>query len=97
MFMNEDDPSPARFPMPQFFFHLTNQVAARDHEGREMADLDEAIAAAISDIRSILCDDARRGRLDLRGRIDIADETDTILHSVAFGEAVELLLPGESR
>ncbi|HEX8660647.1 MAG TPA: hypothetical protein VF686_02185 [Brevundimonas sp.] len=82
--------------MPKFYFHLINQVSARDHEGRELADLDEATAAARADILSILGDDARRGRLDLRGRIDIADETGAIVRTVAFADAVQLHLPGDA-
>jgi hypothetical protein len=83
--------------MPRFYFHLTNQVSARDEEGRELADLDEAVAAATFDIRSILGEDVSRGRIDLRGRIDIADETQTILRSIGFADAVQLRLPGDSR
>jgi hypothetical protein len=81
--------------MPRFYFHLQNQVDARDEEGREVADLEEATAAARSDILSILSDDVSRGRIDLRGRIDIADETGTILRTVAFADAVQLRLPGD--
>jgi hypothetical protein len=83
--------------MPKFYFHLTNQISVRDQEGRELADLEEAAAAARLDILSILSDDVSRGRMDLRGRIDIADETGTIVRSVPFADAVQLLLPGGSQ
>lgn len=78
--------------VPRFYFHLFNDVDAHDHEGRDVADPAAARDAAKEDIRSIISDAARHGRLDLRGRIEIADERGVVIDAVSFGEAVELLI-----
>jgi hypothetical protein len=81
--------------MPRFYFHLFNQITARDHEGRDVSDLRSAKILAVDDIRSIISDDARSGQLDLRGRIEIADEDGRTLTTVRFIEAFVVALPAD--
>ena len=81
--------------MPRYYFHLFNQLDARDEEGRELADQNAATAAAAADIRSILSEDVKLGMLDLRGRIEIADETDTVVGTVHFIDSAQLILPDD--
>jgi hypothetical protein len=81
--------------MPVFYLHLHNSVGfVRDEEGRSFPDLAAARAEAIKSIRSLLAEDLRAGRLDLRGRLDIAGADGEILESVAFGQAVEVVREG---
>lgn len=77
--------------MPRFFFHIRNgNGLTRDEEGRELADAGAARAEALRGIRSILGEEAREGRLDLRGAIDVIDAGGTILFTVRFDEALDL-------
>jgi hypothetical protein len=76
--------------MARFFFHLIDSVdILLDEEGIELSR--EAIAAnALRQARSIIADDACRGRIDLHYRIDVKDEQGTLVHSLPFSNAVEI-------
>ena len=77
--------------MPRFYLHLHNSVGlVRDEEGLELADIEVARRHAVKTIRSILSDEVRHGRLDLRGVIEIAGEDQQVLGVVRFEEAVDL-------
>ena len=81
--------------MPRYYFHLYNRIGSSDDgEGRDLASLDVAQAAAIKDIRSILGEEVRQGSVDLTGRIEIVDAAGARLLTVPFADAVELRLPG---
>lgn len=78
--------------MPRYFLHLLNSIGyAADEEGRELADLDVARRKAIEGIRSIVSEEVKDGLIDLRGRIDVADQDGRVLLVVRFSEAVELV------
>ena len=80
--------------MPRYFFHILNSVGyAEDEEGSEFDGLDDARREAIAGVRSILSDEVREGRIDLRGRIDIVDSGGTRVLTVRFTDAVEVV-PG---
>lgn len=80
-------------PVPRYYLHLINGVGeTRDEEGQEAVDLDGARIRAVQGIRSILSDDVAHGRLDLRGRIEIADADGTCLGVVPFSDALDLQL-----
>ena len=83
--------------MPRFFFHLFNSIDARDREGRELPDLAAATGEAVTDIQSIISGDAKDGRVDLRGRIEIAGADGATLKTVRFTDAVVLSLPEPAR
>lgn len=77
--------------MPRFHFDLYNGLGyLPDADGADADDLAHARRLAIEHIRSLLSDDVRNGRLDLRGRIDIADARRSVLLSVPFRDAIEL-------
>jgi hypothetical protein len=77
--------------MARFYLHVINGIGyAPDEEGVELADAKAAAARAVEGIRSILADEAKAGRLDLDGRIEIADETGQIVRTVSFEEAFEI-------
>lgn len=77
--------------MPRFFFHIRNSNGLTpDEEGRQLPDAAAAREEALRGIRSIVADEALDGRLDLRGALDVADESGEALFSIAFAEAFEL-------
>lgn len=80
--------------MPRFFLHICNRIGfAADEEGADLASLDAAVEQAKEGIRSILSDEAKKGRLDLNGRIEIADETGAVRRTIPFSEAFDIVLP----
>jgi hypothetical protein len=77
--------------MARFYLNLINGTgSAPDEEGVELADVQAAEARAIEGIRSILADEAKAGRLDLDGRIEIANESGAILRIVRYEEAFDI-------
>jgi len=79
--------------MPRFYLHLYNRVGVvRDDEGEELPDLQVARHCAFEAIRDILSEETKQGRIDLRGRIEIAAEGDRLLEVVPFSDAVEVHL-----
>ena len=82
--------------MARFYLHVINGTGrAPDEEGVELADAQAAAARAVEGIRSILADEAKAGRMDLDGRIEIADESGAIVRTVPFGEALDIRPGGE--
>jgi len=76
----------------RFHFNIHNSVGfVPDEEGRELPDLDTARAEALKGARSLIADEVLQGRLDLRGRLDVADAEENVLLTVAFADAVEIL------
>jgi CRP-like cAMP-binding protein len=77
--------------MPRFFFNIRNGNGfTEDEEGREFADAATAREEAVRGIRSIVGEEAKEGRIDLRGRIEVADETGRRVCDVGFGDALEV-------
>ena len=78
--------------MAHYHFNLHNSIGfVPDEEGRELAGLDEARAEAVAGVRSLVAADALQGRIDLRGRLEVLDGSGSILFTVPFGDAVEVL------
>lgn len=83
--------------MPRYHLHLYDRAGGScDEEGVELPDVESARACAIDGIRSIVSAEVRGGRLDLDGRVEIADGAGSVLGAVPFSEAVELWLPEEA-
>ena len=84
--------------MPHYFFHARNHSGAYDDEdGLECSGPDAARAAAMAGIRSIICDEASRGFIDLRGHLEVLDEAGERVLLLAYGEAVEVILADDPR
>ena len=82
--------------MTRFYLHVVNRVgSASDEEGVELADLAEAVEQAKDGIRSIISDEARTGRIDFNGRIEIADESGATRQVVPFPDAFEIVAAGD--
>jgi len=84
-------------PMPRFFFHIYNGHGdTPDDVGTDLEDQSAACRLAVDSVRSMVSEDARRGVIDLNGRIDIKDDSSNLLVTVKFLEAFELRLPSET-
>ena len=78
--------------MTRYYLHVVNRVgSASDDEGLELADLAEAVEQAKDGIRSIISDEAKTGRIDFDGRIEIADESGATRQVVPFPEAFDIV------
>ena len=77
--------------MPRIFFHIHNGDGfTPDEEGREFRSVDAAATEALRDIRSIVSEEVKAGRADLRGRVELVDESGRLLRVVQFRDAVEI-------
>jgi hypothetical protein len=75
--------------MPFYHLHLSNaSIEATDQEGIEVNDLAEARRRAVEGIRAFLGHELMKGTLDLRGRIDIANDTGSVVATVPFADAI---------
>ncbi len=83
--------------MTHYFLNVYNGLGlTRDFEGEDFPDLHGACQKAVESVRSILSDELKSaGMLDLRGRIEIADQHGSVVRTLPFSEAIELKL-GES-
>ena len=77
--------------MPRYFMHLIDGAdITLDPEGLEMPA--EAIAgAALIQARDCMAADVKSGRLDFSYRIDVHDESGSLVHSLPFQEALEIV------
>jgi hypothetical protein len=77
--------------MAQYYLHIHNSHGtAEDDEGVEAASLSEAKEKAITGIRSLLGSEVENGKMNMKGRIDIADGSGKVLLSVQFKEALTI-------
>jgi hypothetical protein len=77
--------------MPQYFFDLFNDIEASDDEGRELPDVDAVVAAVLREVREMIrAAIAETGRIDLRHRIDVRDESGNIVYVMHFEDAVTI-------
>lgn len=82
--------------MPHYFLHQRNEIYVPDDEGEDFADLRAARDKAVIGTRSILSEEVKTGSLDLRGAIEIADESGAIVAVVPFEEIVTIRTRGRS-
>jgi hypothetical protein len=75
--------------VPRYFFHLYDDVCARDEEGRLLPDADAAKMAAVASARDLICEQVRNGYFDRRHRIEVEDGREIVL-TVRFGDAVSV-------
>ena len=77
--------------MAVYYFHLRDgDDLLLDPEGCSFPDLGAALAKAMWTARSLLSADVLEGRLPLGMRIDVADESGAVIHSLAFVDAVAI-------
>jgi hypothetical protein len=84
--------------MPQFFFHLYNDIVTIDQEGREFASVAAARGAAEQDAREMAAYSVRQGQLNLAHYIEVTDGSGEAVVRVTFAEAVSVIdQPDEMR
>jgi hypothetical protein len=84
--------------MPRFFFHVYNGHGdTPDEVGSDLEDQSAARRLALDSVRSMVSEDARRGVIDLAGRIEVNDGSNNLLVTIDFLEAFELRMPGDER
>jgi hypothetical protein len=77
--------------MPRFFFHVRDALGyAEDDEGLDLPGMAEARDAAVAGARSLLSAEVTVGGLDLRGRIEVADEMGSLIETIRFEDVVEV-------
>lgn len=77
--------------MPLYFMHLRDgKGVLLDPDGVDMP-MAAVAAAALRAARDCIAGDARRGRIDFKYRIDVEDEHGTIVHSLPFADAIEII------
>jgi hypothetical protein len=77
--------------MPQFHLNVFNDVDALDEEGIERPNLEVAKLEAMIGARDIIANLIRYGKPVHRNhRIDITDEAGNLLHTVSFGDIIDL-------
>src|SRR5215217_4133640 len=78
--------------VPQYYFHLRDGTdVLLDPEGRRLADLSGITALALAEARSLISHDAKDGRIRLNQRIDVEDAAGSVVCSVEFVDAVEIV------
>ncbi|MEO6579909.1 MAG: hypothetical protein ABIN83_02000 [Sphingomicrobium sp.] len=82
--------------MPRYFFDLHDDITAIDEEGRECPDLESAKITAADEAREMIVAGVHaQGKLDLRHRIEVRDETNTVVHTQYFEDVLLVLRQGE--
>jgi len=77
--------------MGLYYFHLRDgDDLLLDPEGCRLPDLRAVAERAMRIARSLLSMDVLEGRLPLAMRIDVADETGALIHSLPFADAVAI-------
>ena len=74
-------------PVPRFFFHVFDDAVSIDESGQPAEDLDGAREIALNGARELVCDQVRRGYLNLENYIVVTDQTGQELLRVTFREA----------
>ena len=83
--------------MPRFFFHLYDDIVARDEEGVELADIEAARRTAMFGVRAMICDQVTKGHLHLDHRLEVEDEDGKRVFDLQFGDAIEIEPSSEVR
>lgn len=76
--------------MPRFFFHLSDEELVQDLDGIDFPDADAARAAAVEGIRSMICDQVKKGRLCLGYSLEVTDEAGERVVALQFADAVQV-------
>ena len=79
----------------RYFFDLHGDVTVPDREGQELSGLAAVQARARKEARQLIAANViEQGKIDLFHRIDVRDESGTIVHSLEFGVAVKVQRSG---
>ena len=77
--------------MARFHLHVRDDLVAPDSEGLELPHLEAAKTAALQGARELIAENIRCGKpVHKSHRVEIADEAGQVLHTISFGEIVDL-------
>lgn len=74
----------------RYFFHLYDDMTVIDEEGAELSGMEAARKKALADAREMACAEVLEGHLDLRHRIEVADESGEVLFTVQYRDTVDV-------
>jgi len=78
--------------LTQYFFHLCDgDDELIDAEGQDLADASQVSAHALKEARALIAQEALSGRIMLDQYIEVRDETGTLVHRLAFRDAVQII------
>ena len=77
-------------PVPQYYFHVYDDVIAHDEEGMKLPNEAAARLQALIGARDIMSAQVKHGYLVKSHWIDVADENGEVLFKITFGEAVDI-------
>ena len=78
--------------MALYFMHLRDGTdELLDPDGREFPDVESLKKAVLFSVRDLIAGDVRDGVVDLRYRIDAEDEGGTIVYTLAFRHAFNII------
>ena len=81
--------------MARYFMHLRDGTdGLLDPDGCDFPTLEDA-SAALFTARDLIAGDVRDGRIDLRFRIDVHDETGAIVYTLPFQHALSIIAEGD--
>ena len=77
--------------MQTYYFHLRDGTdVLLDPDGRALPSLAVVAGAALFEARAIISADVKAGRISLAQSIDVENESGTLVHTLAFTDAVEI-------
>ena len=77
--------------MPKFYLNVINTVDASDKDAFDLASIEEAKIQAIAGARDLISDNIRAGLPVYESyRIEITDDNGVFLHTVRFGDIIDL-------
>lgn len=77
--------------MPRYFLNIRNSLGyVEDEEGQDLSGPAEAYDAAVRGARSLMREELIEGKLDLRGRIEVTDESGKLSFTVPFPDTVQI-------
>jgi hypothetical protein len=78
--------------MPRYFMQLRDgSEELLDPDGLEYADIDILQKNVLVAVRELISEDVKSGVVDLRFRIDAEDRDGSIVYSLAFTRALEII------
>jgi hypothetical protein len=76
--------------VPRYFFHVYDDVIAKDEEGAELPNLAAARLNALVGARDLIAEQVRHGYIVLSHWIDVVDEQGEAVLTIAFRDAIDI-------
>jgi hypothetical protein len=76
--------------VPRYFFHLYDDLIAKDEEGVELPNVAAARLTALKGARDVIAEQVKRGYFVLSHWIDVVDEQGEPVMTVTFRDAVDV-------